>query len=97
MEVAAGSKTGKRTGYQYRDDGRTMARVEIIEIRDMSALFIANKLSSLLFLFYPSYSRKTPLFCPCIAYVLPPILVAVFSLRFPYLLMYNIHLQHFLS
>jgi hypothetical protein len=49
MEVAAGSKTGKRTGYQCGDDGKTMTRAEeIIEISDMSALLIANKLSSLL-------------------------------------------------
>jgi hypothetical protein len=48
MEVAAGFKTGKRTGYQYRGNGEKMTRVEVIEIRDISALLIANKLSSLL-------------------------------------------------
>jgi len=48
MEVAAGSKAGKRTGYQYRSNEGKMTRVEIIKIRDMSALLIANKLSSLL-------------------------------------------------
>jgi hypothetical protein len=28
MEVAVGSKTGKRTGYQYRDNGRKMTRTD---------------------------------------------------------------------
>jgi len=28
MEVAAGAKKGKRTGYKDRDDGKTMTRIE---------------------------------------------------------------------
>ena len=41
--MAEGSKTA--TGYQYRDDVKTITRIEIIEIRYMFALLISNKLS----------------------------------------------------
>ena len=40
MAVARRIKTGKRKRYQYRDNGGKITRVEIIKIRDMSALIM---------------------------------------------------------
>jgi len=48
MVVVRRAKTGKRKRYRGRDDGTTKTMAKIIEIRDMFALLIANKLSSLL-------------------------------------------------
>jgi hypothetical protein len=56
MLVVRRAKTGKRKRYQGRDDGTTKTMAKIIEIRYMPALLLANKLSSLLLLFYPLYS-----------------------------------------